>query len=81
MNLEHESRSYQTTGQSGAPQNASNRMSSLVAIRPLREFLVERHLVQPSSYPPKLVLKLPKGFLSQNNTSMQNEIYPTRIKC
>jgi hypothetical protein len=64
-------------GQSSVPWNTSNctsrsvairppqkaRTSSLVVVRSFREFQVECYLVQPSSYPPKLVLKLPKGFI------------------
>jgi hypothetical protein len=34
--------------------------SGLVAVRPLRGFQIESHLVQPSSYPLKLVSKATK---------------------
>jgi hypothetical protein len=60
-NLEHEDIGYWMTGKSGVPWNTFDRTSGLVAIHPLRGFQVKAHLVQSSSYPPKLVLRLPKA--------------------
>ena len=45
MNLEHEDKGYQTTGQSGVPWSTSKCTSCLMAIRLLKGFQVKPHLV------------------------------------
>jgi hypothetical protein len=50
------------TSQSGISWNTFDRMFGLMAVRLLKGFQVGPHLVQLSSCPPKLVLRLPKVF-------------------